>query len=67
MQGEDKFRYWWMNSVDISTLVITDANDHVIAIQDELQQFNNRHIRDLTNWLKEKGNFEYEELVLVPL
>ena len=55
-------RYWWLWCREGDIICVTDKEDVVLVLIPFMQYYKGRHIKQLTDWMKEQGEFGYEEL-----
>lgn len=55
-------RWWWMSCKSFTVLVGSDERDIVRVTAPITKKFEGQHIKRLADWMRELGDFEYEEL-----
>ena len=55
-------RHWWLSSKRMTLYVGTNSSDIVVKTAPIGRKFIGQHIRNIANWLKRQGGFQYKEL-----
>lgn len=55
-------RCWWMSSVKMAVFAECE-NDIIVKTSPITTKFIGQHIKNLADWLRSQGGFEYKELI----
>ena len=61
---DDNHRFWWFSSVKMTIYVVTDTSNNVTDTAAIAKAFIGQPVKNLADWMRGHGGFEYEELKL---